>query len=172
MMANLRAGLLGLGMMGRNHARVLASLDGVDLVGIADPTGGVAGAAPIGVPVVDSVEQLLAIGIDYAMVSTPTQYHLETALILAEAGIHALIEKPLTTDVESARRIVILFQGASLMVQWATSSDTTQPCSRLGRASRGVIWARSVSDHHTPPGSVPRTNRRCRGDLGPGHPRH
>lgn len=114
-MANLRAGLLGLGMMGRNHARVLASLDGVDLVGIADPTGGVAGAAPIGVPVVDSVEQLLAIGIDYAMVSTPTQYHLETALILAEAGIHALIEKPLTTDVESARRIADAFEGASLI---------------------------------------------------------
>ena len=41
MMANLRAGLIGLGMMGRHHARVLASLDGVDLVGIADPTGGV-----------------------------------------------------------------------------------------------------------------------------------
>lgn len=115
MMAKLRAGLLGLGMMGRNHARVLASLDGVDLVGIADPTGGVAGAAPIGVPVVDSVEQLLAIGIDYAMVSTPTQYHLETALILAEAGIHALIEKPLTTDVESARRIADAFEGAGLI---------------------------------------------------------
>lgn len=114
-MAKLRAGLLGLGMMGRNHARVLASLDGVDLVGIADPTGGVAGAAPIGVPVVDSVEQLLAIGIDYAMVSTPTQYHLETALILAEAGIHALIEKPLTTDVESARRIADAFEGAGLI---------------------------------------------------------
>ncbi len=41
----LRAGLLGMGMMGRNHARVLAALDGVELVGIADPTGGVASTA-------------------------------------------------------------------------------------------------------------------------------
>ena len=34
-MANLRAGLIGLGMMGRHHARVLGSLDGVDLVAVA-----------------------------------------------------------------------------------------------------------------------------------------
>ena len=38
-MANLRAGLIGLGMMGRNHARVLRGLSGVDLVGVADPGG-------------------------------------------------------------------------------------------------------------------------------------
>ncbi|HLS62161.1 MAG TPA: gfo/Idh/MocA family oxidoreductase, partial [Ruania sp.] len=34
-MANLRAGLIGLGMMGRHHARVLRQLDGVDLVAVA-----------------------------------------------------------------------------------------------------------------------------------------
>ena len=39
MMANLRAGLIGMGMMGRHHARVLGSLSGVDLVGIVDPDG-------------------------------------------------------------------------------------------------------------------------------------
>ncbi len=115
MMANLRAGLIGLGMMGRNHARVLSTLDGVDLVGIADPAGGVPGAAPAGVEVVDTVDELLARGVDYAMVSTPTQYHLETAIILAEAGIHALIEKPLTTDVDSARKIADAFEDAGLI---------------------------------------------------------
>ena len=40
-MANLRAGLIGLGMMGRHHARVLGSLEGVDLVAVADPGGDV-----------------------------------------------------------------------------------------------------------------------------------
>ena len=51
-MANLRAGLIGLGMMGRHHARVLASLEGVDLVAVADPAGdphGVAGNRERGV---------------------------------------------------------------------------------------------------------------------------
>ena len=37
MSAPLRAGMIGLGSMGRNHARVLSQLPGVDLVGIADP---------------------------------------------------------------------------------------------------------------------------------------
>lgn len=114
-MANLRAGLIGLGMMGRNHARVLASLDGVDLVGIADPTGGVPGAAPNGVPVVESVEQLLGMGIDYAMVAAPTRYHRDTALQLAAAGVHALIEKPLTTDLASAQEIATAFGTAGLV---------------------------------------------------------
>ncbi|HQR78621.1 MAG TPA: Gfo/Idh/MocA family oxidoreductase [Actinomycetota bacterium] len=114
-MTVLRAGLLGLGMMGRNHARVLASLDGVELVGIADPTGGVAGAAPHGVPLVDDLDELLALGIDYAVVSTPTRFHRDAALILAPAGVHCLIEKPLTTDVESAREVAEAFSAAGLV---------------------------------------------------------
>lgn len=114
-MGGLRAGLIGLGMMGRHHARVLSSLDGVELVGIADPTGGIPGAAPFGTQIVASVDELLSLGIDYAMVATPTRYHLATALTLADAGVHALIEKPLTTDVASARRIAEAFQGAGLI---------------------------------------------------------
>ncbi|HEX5969973.1 MAG TPA: gfo/Idh/MocA family oxidoreductase, partial [Intrasporangium sp.] len=38
-MVNLRAGLIGLGMMGRHHARVLGTLEGVDLVAVADAGG-------------------------------------------------------------------------------------------------------------------------------------
>jgi predicted dehydrogenase len=113
-MADLRAGLVGLGMMGRNHARVLASLPGVELVGIADPAGNLHGVAPA-VPVVADLDTLLALGIDYAVVATPTQHHLDTALQLAAAGVHTLIEKPLTTDVESAHRIADAFAGAGLV---------------------------------------------------------
>ena len=40
----MRAGLIGLGMMGRNHARVLRTLDGVTLVGVADPMGDTTGS--------------------------------------------------------------------------------------------------------------------------------
>ena len=113
-MAQLRAGLIGLGMMGRHHARVLSSLDGVELVGIADPAGNVHGVAP-GVPVVEDLDALLGLGIDYAMVATPTEYHLRTALELADAGVHALIEKPLTVDMVSARQIAAAFESAGLV---------------------------------------------------------
>ncbi|MEI7778624.1 MAG: Gfo/Idh/MocA family oxidoreductase, partial [Actinomycetes bacterium] len=93
-MANLRAGLLGVGMMGRHHARVLASLDGVDLVAVADAAGDPHGVAG-GRPVYANVSELIAAGIDYCMVAVPTAFHEAAGLELAAAGIHAMIEKPL-----------------------------------------------------------------------------
>lgn len=109
----LRAGLIGLGAMGRNHARVLGLLDGVDLVAVMDPAPGVSG--PSGVPVVPDVEQLLAFGIDYAVVACPTGLHEEIGLRLAEAGVHTLIEKPLAPSIEAAQRLVDAFESRGLV---------------------------------------------------------
>jgi UDP-N-acetylglucosamine 3-dehydrogenase len=113
-MANLRAGLIGLGVMGRNHARVLASMAGVDLVGVADAVGdphGVAGGRPL----VASIEKLIAMGLDYCMVAVPTIYHLEIGLALADAGVHAMIEKPLAHDTPSARKLADAFAAKGLV---------------------------------------------------------
>ncbi|MCX4965477.1 Gfo/Idh/MocA family oxidoreductase [Streptomyces sp. BE147] len=110
----LRAGLIGLGSMGRNHARVLHGLDGVELVAAADPVAG-PDSAPAGVPVVRSVAELAAEGIDYAVVACPTALHEEVALDLAERGIHALIEKPIAPSVESAERITRAFGERGLV---------------------------------------------------------
>ena len=70
-MGALRAGLIGLGMMGRHHARVLASLDGVELVAVADP-GGDPHSVASGRPVLGSVEELIDAGIDYCVVGEPS----------------------------------------------------------------------------------------------------
>ena len=64
-MADLRAGLIGLGMMGRHHARVLRSLPGVQLVAVADPAGDPHGVAN-GLPVGSSVEDLIAAALNDA----------------------------------------------------------------------------------------------------------
>lgn len=113
-MAKLRAGLIGLGMMGRHHARVLGSLDGVDLVAVADPGGDVHGVAG-GRPVVADIEALIATGIDYCMVAVPTVYHEQVGLALAEAGVHAIIEKPLAQDTPSAERLAKAFADKGLV---------------------------------------------------------
>ena len=113
-MADLRVGLVGLGMMGRNHARVLGSLDGVELVAVADPTGDrfrTAGAAKV----VGSVDELIAEGIDAAVVATPTLDHLEVGLALAAAGVHTLIEKPLAAGVEESAKLVDAFESRGLV---------------------------------------------------------
>ncbi|MET9117529.1 Gfo/Idh/MocA family oxidoreductase [Streptomyces longwoodensis] len=110
----LRAGLVGLGSMGRHHARVLAGLEGVDFVGVVDPFGDKYGAAQ-GAPVLNTVEELIALGIDYAVVACPTALHEEVGLQLAEAGVCALVEKPVADTVEGARRLVQAFESRGLV---------------------------------------------------------
>jgi predicted dehydrogenase len=112
--SGLRAGLIGLGAMGRNHARVLAGLSDVDLVGVVEPAGDPSGAAH-GAPVLDSVEDLIATGVDYAVVACPTGLHEEVGLQLAQAGVCALIEKPLAHTVEAATRLSEAFGSRGLV---------------------------------------------------------
>lgn len=110
----LRAGLLGVGMMGRHHARVLREVDGVELVAIADPAGdpfGVAGS----LPVLDDVDALIAAGIDMAVVAVPTRFHEDAALRLSAAGVHSLVEKPIADTVEAGARMVKAFDAAGLV---------------------------------------------------------
>ena len=111
--AVLRAGLVGLGAMGRNHARVLSTLDGVELVGVLDPAPG--SAAPHDVPVVPDLDQLLELKLDYAVIACPTGLHEEIGLRLADEGVHALIEKPLAPSVEAARSLADAFERRGLV---------------------------------------------------------
>jgi UDP-N-acetylglucosamine 3-dehydrogenase len=113
-MTALRAGLVGLGAMGRNHARVLQLMDGVQLVGVADPAGDTTGSLR-GIPVVSTVTELIGLGLDYAVVCAPTGFHEAVGLELAAAGVHALIEKPLAPSVEASRKLVDAFEGAGLV---------------------------------------------------------
>lgn len=110
----LRIGIIGLGMMGRHHARVAREVEGVELVAVADAMGdphGVAGSLPL----YDSVEKLIAHGIDAAVVVVPTQFHEEVGLTLAEAGVHALIEKPIAHSLEAGERLVEAFERRGLV---------------------------------------------------------
>ncbi|QJT01675.1 Gfo/Idh/MocA family oxidoreductase [Streptomyces asoensis] len=111
---SLRAGLVGLGSMGRHHARVLSGLEGVDLVGVVDPMGDKFGAAQ-GAPILNTVEELIALGVDYAVVACPTALHEPVGLALAEAGVCALVEKPVADTVEGARRLVEAFESRGLV---------------------------------------------------------
>ncbi|MBW8802318.1 MAG: Gfo/Idh/MocA family oxidoreductase [Catenulisporales bacterium] len=112
--AKLRAGLIGLGMMGRHHARVLGSMAGVELVAVADPGGDAHGVAN-GRPVLADVQELIAVGIDFAVVAVPTVFHTETGLALAAAGVHTLVEKPLAPDADSATLLAETFERAGLV---------------------------------------------------------
>lgn len=110
----IRMGIIGLGMMGRHHARVARETDGVELVAVADAMGDPHNAAS-GVPLFDSVEQLIEHGIDAAVVAVPTEFHEAVGLTLAAAGVHTLIEKPVAHSVESGQRLVDAFEEQGLI---------------------------------------------------------
>ncbi len=110
----IRVGLVGLGQMGRHHARVLIQSDEVHFAGAVDPEGDrhhVVGSGEV----FEAVDQLLAAGVDAAVVAVPTVYHREIALQLAAAGVHTLIEKPLADTVVAAREIEAEFKDAGVV---------------------------------------------------------
>ncbi|WP_084355269.1 Gfo/Idh/MocA family protein [Actinomyces radicidentis] len=111
---SLRVGLIGLGSMGRHHARVIRATEGMDLVAVADPAGdkfGVAGDLPL----LPDVHALIDAGLDAAMVAVPTVYHEEVALALAEAGVHTMVEKPIAHTTEAGRRVADAFADKGLV---------------------------------------------------------
>lgn len=113
-MAALRAGLIGVGMMGRNHARVLREVEGVELVAIADPAGDpfkVAGD----LEVLPDVESLIAAGLDIAVVAIPTQFHFDAVMKLADAGVHTLVEKPIAQSVDEGAEMTAAFDARGLI---------------------------------------------------------
>jgi predicted dehydrogenase len=104
----LRVGVIGLGTMGKNHVRVLSSLDGVQLVGVVDKYIN-KDSFTLNVPIFDNIDDLIEVGVDYCVVAVPTEIHEEVAIKLAENKIHALIEKPLSINEESSLRIINSF---------------------------------------------------------------
>lgn len=111
---NLRAGLIGLGMMGRNHLRVLSSLPGVDFVGTVENHKSISSNQQNG-KILRNISELIKMKIDYAVVAVPTIFHLEVCRELAESGIHTLVEKPLAQDFETSTALSACFSSSNLI---------------------------------------------------------
>lgn len=112
-MNSLRGGLIGLGAMGRNHARVLASMEGIDFVGVYDPALDTADYN--GVEAFASAEALLSSGLDCCVIAAPTSEHESLAMIAADSGVSVLVEKPLASDAAAADRLTRTFQERGLV---------------------------------------------------------
>ncbi|MBI4274081.1 MAG: Gfo/Idh/MocA family oxidoreductase [Rhizobiales bacterium] len=117
---SLRVGVIGVGVMGYNHARVFAGLPGVELVGVADPDPRQRDLVKhvLACPIVDRFEALIDLGVNAVTIAAPTHLHHEIALKCISQGIHVLVEKPIASSVEEGRDIIAAARhaGATLMV--------------------------------------------------------
>ena len=106
--APIKAGVAGAGVMGRNHARVLAEVQGVDLTTIFDPDSvtGQGVADLYGANAVTTAEAFVDAGLDCAVVATPNRFHADLGVALLEKGVHVLVEKPIAPTVADAQRMI------------------------------------------------------------------
>jgi hypothetical protein len=140
--AELRAGVVGVGALGRHHARVWASLPGARLVGVCDADAGRAAevAARHGCPAFPDADALLAEA-DVLSVAVPTVDHHAVARRALERGRDVLLEKPMTASLEEADDLVALAaaRGAVLQVGHIERfNPATEALLTVGKGARFV----------------------------------
>lgn len=105
MNSQLKVGLIGFGMMGKNHARVLSELDGVSFIGFYDESIS-QNINNSNYSCFSSFEELLSKNLDYCVVATPTVTHKMYGEKLSQRGINFILEKPMTDNLENAQAII------------------------------------------------------------------
>ena len=102
-----RAAVIGVGHLGRHHARILASLPDVDLVAVVDTNR----ARAEEIAAANNTKALFEPGallgqVDAVSIAAPTERHLELALPFLEAGVPVLVEKPMARTLEEADAMI------------------------------------------------------------------
>lgn len=102
----MRAAVIGVGHLGKHHARILASLPGISLAGIVDVNRDRAAqiAAQYNTRAFNTVNEIGEL--DLAVIAVPTMSHAAIALPLIESGVHTLVEKPVTQTVSEADALI------------------------------------------------------------------
>jgi predicted dehydrogenase len=151
----LKAGVIGAGAFGGNHARKYAGLDGVELVGVFDPAPAAADAlaASLGVRAFDSEAGLLE-AVEVVTVASPAIHHGASVLAALNAGRHVYVEKPLATSLQDADQILEIAAERSLVVavghqervvfQAMGLLDITEQPLRLEAVRRGTPSTRNL----------------------------
>jgi predicted dehydrogenase len=114
----LRMGVVGVGSLGFHHARILADLPGVTMVGVYDirPDRSQEVGRRLGIPVLETREELLAVA-DAVVVAVPTTAHEEVAVASLECGVAVLVEKPIASTLDAADRILAKARRSGVVIQ-------------------------------------------------------
>ncbi|HEV3445319.1 MAG TPA: Gfo/Idh/MocA family oxidoreductase [Gemmataceae bacterium] len=117
-MARLRVAVVGVGHLGKEHARILADLPDVELVGVADVNAEQSQtvARRLGCRAFANYRAFLHLA-DAAVIAVPTTAHHSVAAEFLRCGIPVLVEKPLAATLEEAESLVELGQRHRALIQ-------------------------------------------------------
>ena len=136
-MSQLRAAVIGVGYLGNFHAQKYALLDDAELVGVVDTSADRAReiATALGTRPFTDYRDLLG-AIDVASIVVPTEHHHRVARDCLEAGVHILLEKPVTETLTQAEELIALAERNGLVFQ----------VGHLERFNPAVVEAQSLLD--------------------------
>lgn len=114
----MKIAVVGVGSLGQHHARVYSQIPGVELAGVCDTDGGRAEKIAKNFNTAAFVKYTDLIGkIDAVSIVVPTPFHYAVAKDFLNAGVHCLVEKPITTTVVHAEELLNLANGKNLILQ-------------------------------------------------------
>src|SRR6185503_9413637 len=113
----MRAAVVGVGHLGRHHARILASLPGITLAGVVDTNRERAGqvAGEHGAQGCGDFREIAG-KLDIAVVSAPTESHAVLTMPLIASGVHVLVEKPVTQTLAEADLLIAAAKAAGVVL--------------------------------------------------------
>jgi predicted dehydrogenase len=158
----IRVGVVGIGHLGKHHARILAELEGAELVGVVDNNEGNAreAAEKYQVPWYTDFRQLDG-KVDAVTVVVPTFLHHDVAMFFLERNVHTFIEKPVTKTLEEANDLVTLagkkqltlqvghverFNAAIIKLQSLVETPRFIECQRMGPYAKRIMDVGVVQD--------------------------
>jgi UDP-N-acetyl-2-amino-2-deoxyglucuronate dehydrogenase len=146
-MKTIRTGLIGCGKVGDTHAQALASLPESQLAAVCDPAPerAAAMAARYGCQAfVDPNEMLASGAIEMVSVCTPHSSHRDLVVACAEAGVHALVEKPMAVDLAGCDAMIEAADRAHVKLGVISQRRLYEPVQRIKRAIEQGAIGRTV----------------------------
>ena len=157
-MKKLRVGVVGVGHIGSNHARLYAEIPSAEFTAVYDvePSRSRTIASKFGAAPAKSLDDFIAM-VDAASVATPTNTHYEVARALLAKGKHVLIEKPITDNTAHATELAEVAAHSGLILQ-VGHVERFNPV--LGALEKHLTHPRFIESHRLCP--VHRAERRYR----------
>jgi predicted dehydrogenase len=114
----VRVGVVGVGHLGQHHARNYSELDGCRLVGVVDVDHKTATRIASNLRTQAFFDYRMLIGqVDAVSIVVPTVAHYEVARAFLDAGVHVMVEKPITSTVKEARELIDLARERKVILQ-------------------------------------------------------
>lgn len=111
-----KLGIIGLGSIGKRHLRLLKEIrPDIEVIVLRSGRGKSCKEEKLATKIVKSIDLIIAEGIQAAIISSPATLHIKQALVLAKAGVHLLIEKPLSDSLEGINQLLKILDDNNLV---------------------------------------------------------